>query len=351
MKRFIRNVIIFIIIFAVLFVYAQNVLHYRWTDDTYSKMLDYKEQMPDSIDVAVFGTSEIHQAYLPIVTYDSEGMTGFNFAIANRSAITTYYQFEYMIKYQKPKLVVCDFACLFDNALPSESETVFRRVVDTMPDAKIRLDLIREICRIDPSQQFMSWMFPVFRYHTMWKEITAEEFKWDTREAFYYNNIYLKGAWLENKSFEGDVIEVTPELWQTDRKPDQIQDFSIEYYDRIIEECRKNGIAVVGMWTPKLSDAAVYQSNIPEVQAYLEERDIPFLNYNTYEQVQRIGLSQPEDYADPAHLNGKGAIKFSKVVAADLKELFPSLPDRRTDERVSKAWNADLEVFRKTLED
>ncbi|MBR6452727.1 MAG: hypothetical protein IKS87_08470 [Lachnospiraceae bacterium] len=350
MKKFVRNTVIFIVIFAVLFAYAQNVFHYRWPDNTYSKMVDYKNQPADSVDVAVFGTSEMYQAYAPIVTYEAEGLTGFNFAVQNRSAMTTYYQFRYMLKHQRPKVVVCDFVCLFDNALPSESETIFRRVVDTMPDPVVRFELIREICRVDPTQQFMSWMFPVFRYHSMWKEFDPESLTWDTKKDPFYA-CFDKGANLNSAPFEGEAVEITPELWQTDRAADPIQDFSMAYYDRMIADCKELGIPVVCILTPKVCDADVYESNVPAMQAYFESKGVTFLNYNTYEQVQRLGLSQPEDYFDPAHLNTQGAVKFSRAVAADLKAMFPDLPDRRSDARIAAAWDADLAVFKDMVEE
>ena len=111
-KRFWIHVCILILICIPVFLYVQNVLHYRWPDDTYSKLVDYAGQPQDSIDVAVFGTSEMYAAYAPVVTYREQGITGFNFAVQNRSAVTTYYQFRYMLKHQTPKLVVCDFVCL-----------------------------------------------------------------------------------------------------------------------------------------------------------------------------------------------------------------------------------------------
>lgn len=341
MKRFWLKCVILILLCIPVFIYVQNVLHYRWPDDTYAKNLDYEKQAPDSIDVAVFGTSEMYAAYAPIVTYAEEGITGFNFAVQNRSAMTTYYQFEYMRKTQTPKIVVCDFVCLFDNALPSDSETVFRRVVDTMPDKKIRFDLIREICRVDESQDFLSWYFPVFRYHSMWDELTKENFTWDTKMFAY--EPYQKGAQLNRAGFSGDPYEITPDLWEKEHNPDPVQEFSMNYYDRMIAECKDLGIQVVCILPPKVSDASVYRANWPAMEEYFASRGVIGINYNTYEQISRMGLKMDEDFANDSHLNANGSVKFSKVVAEDLRAMFPDLPDRRLDERVALSWDTDVE--------
>ena len=41
------------------------------------------------------------------------------------------------------------------------------------------------------------------------------------------------------------------------------------------------------------------------------------LNYNTYEQVRRLGVTFENDYYDEEHLNLYGSIEFSKVLATD----------------------------------
>ena len=256
-----------------------------------------------------------------------------------------------MLKHQKPKIVICDFACLFDDeyALPSVSETIYRRIVDGTPDPAIRLKLIREICRVDPGQDPVSWLFPVFRYHSMWNEITADNFKWDKHEAITFEP-FKKGAEAMPVHFDGEPYEITPALWETDRSPDELKEFSMHYYDMMIAECKENGIAVVGLLTPKVSDAAVYQTNYPVMQSYFDSRGVTGLNYNTYEQIERMGLSMEEDYMDAAHLNARGSEKFSRALAADLKAIFHDLPDRREDARISPSWDADLKSYHDMVE-
>ena len=57
----------------------------------------------------------------------------------------------------------------------------------------------------------------------------------------------------------------------------------------------------------------------------------------------RLDLSFQEDYCDAAHLNYKGAVKFSQDLAAVLAEKYV-LPDHRTEETFSK-WDGYWEEF------
>lgn len=338
MKKFATKIIVFLVFFSVLFALLQTVLHYHWPEDTYTRYIDYTHNPKDSIDVFVFGTSEMYSAFSPVTTYLEEGITAYNFSLQNRSAMTTYYQLMYALKYQTPKAVVCDFVCLFDNMLPSESETIYRRFVDTMPDYGIKSQMISEICRVDESESPISWYLPMLRYHSMWNELTPEDFKKDN----VFDNNYSpmkKGCNLAYAPFDGEPYDITPDLWVSTDAPAPLGEFSVSYYDKIIDECNKRGIKVICMLTPKVCDAAVYAVNVPTMQQYFDSKGVQFINYCDYEKINEMGLSMYTDYSDSAHLNAVGAVKFSKYMAHDLKKMC-DFPDRRLDENVSPAWNA-----------
>lgn len=339
MKKFCIRVTAFILIFVIALLAVQNVLHYRWPEDTYTRYIDYSENPEGSIDAFVFGTSEVYAAYAPVAGYNAAGFTAYNFAIQNRSAMTTYYQLKYALQYQTPKVVICDFVCLFDSMLPSESETVYRRAVDTMPDRKIKSELINEICRVDDNESPASWYFPVLRYHSMWNELSDTELYNDKAVNRNYEG-YVKGVNLMYSGFDGEPYDIVPELWQGGGEPAQLADFSMHYYDMLIEECHNRGIEVVCVLTPKISDAAVYQVNFPTMQEYFESRGVKYINYCTYDQVQRMGLNMYDDYADNAHLNAVGAVKFTNVCAQDISSML-GLEDRRQDAAspVTATWN------------
>ena len=148
MKKYIIRIVAFALLFCLCFAAAQSVLHYRWSveDDLYTKNILYSRASDNSIDILTIGTSELYDGYTPIVGYEESEVTGFNFGMAYRSAMTAYYQLLYALEYQTPSVVVCDFSCLFDDMLPSEAEPVHRKVVECMPDKKLKEQLIREIC-------------------------------------------------------------------------------------------------------------------------------------------------------------------------------------------------------------
>ena len=348
MKKYTIRIAAFVLLFCLCFAAAQSVLHYRWSgnEDLYTRNIVYTQASPDSIDVLSFGTSELYAGYSPIVGYEDAGVTGFNFAVSSRSAMTAYYQLLYALEYQAPSVVLCDFSCLFDDMLPQQHEEVYRKVVECMPDEELKEQLIREICKVDETQSYLYWKFPLLRYHSRWSELSDIDFSRDYQVNGSYPS-YQKGALFGTHAFAGTLDAITPELWNyTDAATaEELSQFSIHYYDRMIQACQEKGIPMVAVIPPKLSSGGQYAARWEITKEYLDSRSVPCLNYCTYEQIQRMGLNLQEHYYDDYHLNLTGSAVFTRTLIQDLKEIV-SLPDHRGDPSFYDEWEAPLAQFR-----
>lgn len=380
MKKF-AKIMALLLCFGIALEIAQYPLHYRWSEneDVYSRNVTYKDEKKDSVDVLFFGTSEIYNAAFPTAMYHEKGFTGMNFAVSHKSAITTYYQVKYALKYQTPKVVCCDFSALFADKLPSygeKNEQIYRKVVDTMPDIDIKLQLIASMKLSDIHTDALSYLFPILRYHSRWNELSAEDFKPDYQVSDEYKR-YSAGCRLEDRVYEelsspeitvdtpitkdlwdvdlvnyaaDDEVDLTKEENKTSSEKKKIEPgkekvarFSGKYYDKMIKLCQSKGIQVVALIPPKIRDGALKTARMEAFEEYMSSRGVEILDYNTYEEVMRLDLSFQEDYCDAAHLNYKGAVKFSQDLAAVLAEKY-DLPDHRTEETFSK-WDGYWEEF------
>lgn len=349
MKKFWLKVIVFLGISTVLFLIVQEVLHYRWAgrEDVYTRNILYSQEPEGSIDVLFFGTSEIYSGVTPIVLYHEAGITSWNMAISQKSAITTYYQVEYALKYQTPKIVACDFESLLYDSLPKDDELIealYRKVSATTPDWDIKRRLIHDICAEDETQDALSYYLPLLRYHSMWNELDESNFQKDYVVDEEYP-AYAKGAELVDADYSDEyILELTEDLWNTENQELlELSEVSVKYYDRMIELCQNKGITVVALLPPKLSNAAVKEANWETIQAYLQSRGVVILDYKNYDEIKRIDLDLQEDYYNSAHLNYKGSFKWSKDLGPRLKEIC-ELPDHREDE-VSVEWDAEWKDF------
>lgn len=351
MKKYVIRMLCFGLVFTLVFIKVQDVLHYRWSnsEDLYTRNVDYIKQPENSIDILCFGTSELYAGYDPIVTYHEAGITGYNFATSWKSAVTVYYQLLFALQYQNPTVVMCDFSSLYDDELPNEMERLYRKIVDTMPDRKIKSKLIREICSLDSNQSYLSWKYPLLRYHSMWNELDEDNFT----EDYVYDKEYLsykKGAEMLNAPYDdgGMQFEITPGLWSYDNAHTLFSEVSVKYYDMFIQECQARQIHVVALLSPKIYSASTYAARWDAMKEYFDSRGVDYLNYNTYEQVMRMGVSLEDDYYDASHLNIYGSIKFSTIIADDLSIKY-KFEDRRLENGIANEWNVAYDKFQEYL--
>lgn len=352
MKTIVRRILkitSFALIFSVLFYACQSVLKQPWVaeEDLYTQNIDFENQPKDSIDVLYFGTSELFAAVDPMITYSSEGITGYNFATTYKSAVTAYYQLLYALKHQSPKVVACDFEALFVDSLPTDVEPLYRKIYETMPDKEIKKQLLDEIMQLDPSQDYLSWKFPLLRYHSLWSNLQKANFAPNCRYDGSYPS-YKKGALMRSDNFNGDIFKITPALWEPDGSHNELSDISVKYYDMFIEECKSRNIKVVGLIPPKIYSAATLTSRWDTIKKYFDSRAVGCLNYNSYDQISRMGLNLNDHYYDSAHLNTLGSVVFSKTLAADLKNEY-NLEGHKNDVTVSTHWDAAYESFKEEI--
>lgn len=344
------KVIVFIIGFCLIFIGLQEVLHYHWVEkeDLYSTNIMLKTYPSDSYDVLFFGTSELKTAAFPAEIYHETGVTSFNYAVTNKSAMVMYYQLKYALRYQNPKVVCCDFSALYEDCLPSERETIYRKTVDTMPDFDLKWEMITSIVKLEPEQSKLSYLFPMLRYHSIWNELTEVNFQKD----YVYiegNPGYENGCVLSSEEYNGDPYDFVPEIWEVDSSDEQISEISMEWYDKFIELCHENEVIVVALFPPAPGFAYDQVARWNTTTAYLNEKGVEIIDYNNYEAVQRLGLRIDEDYLDNSHMAYRGSLKVSKDLAhvlADRYALSDHRPDNDTgNEKWNRYWNEFCEDY------
>ena len=350
-KKRIRDLLIIILAFILCLCCTAFVLDYRWVkdEDIYTKNIAYEREPEESIDVLYFGTSELYTAILPIITYEEEGFTGFNFGVSRKSAMTQYYQLVYALKHQTPRVVVCDFSSLFDGELADENEELYRKIVTTMPDREVKNALIKEILARDKSQEALYWYVPFLRYHGIWSQLTKDNFY----PANTYNEEYkdyLKGTLLFDRGYKDEYIAIEPELWEAEPSQEGPTELSIEFYDKFIDLCREKDIEVVALSLPKPGRTKEYVCRKAAQDEYLTSRGVRLYEYSSYEEMQRLELTLEGDYFNSSHLNVNGAVKFTRDFAHRLKADY-NLPDRREDKAFKEGWEEPLWEFKSDFQE
>jgi len=327
----VSKILAFIIIFVCLFSFFQGIFHQRWNQG-YENYVKYEKT--EDVDIVLIGTSELWVGVIPMELYGEAGITAFNLGHSYQSSPTFYREVEYAVKVHHPKYVVLDFHSLFSNKTPQNYEEIYRSILYAIPDQEVRLELLSDIWKLD-AKEALTFTFPLLRFHDMWSTQEAnfsEEYLYDEIEPDYMMGWYTYNDITYEDGQSGEKRVITREMWEVD--PDatdiQISDFDREYYDKIVDLCKEKGIQLIAIYPPKYSEAGVKSAQWETAKQYLEENDIWYLNYNTYESAMRLGLDWNDDFIDVSHLNYKGAMKWSKILAKDLAAL--GLTDHREDD-------------------
>ncbi|MCD7843149.1 MAG: hypothetical protein LUG17_00795, partial [Clostridiales bacterium] len=261
----------FLVIFALLFQLATEVLRSKWTDDNQDRyvMQNFYDLDEDSLDVLFLGSSQIIYGVNPVELYDYAGISAYCLGGASASLLSSYYWLIEAEKTQSPTVVMLETSSLLEEI----KEYQERKKVDEMKLSLNRVQYVQALTDLDNiSESFLSYLIPMVKYHSRWSSLTAKDFgMWMNSDVAYRGfNIAeqcKKGLdydlmIIDNDDPEGDVRE--------------LYDYQLEYLDKIVTYCQENDIELVLFKTPKYSWKG---SDAAQVQALADRYGLTYLDY------------------------------------------------------------------------
>lgn len=325
--------IAFCFVFALLF--GQLTQYLRRYDDETNEMHAFYDEPKNSIDVLWIGSSPLLRGVSPMLMYQEHGFTGYVRASALQAPAVSYALLEESLQYQNPEVVVLLCDNLFQKYDYVEREGDLRRALDGMKFSSYKWSVIQEVTKADDRQTSLSYLFPLFRYHERWKEINIAEAEPQPllEHSFKKGHVYLHD--VAPQVYPDGFMQPTGEQVTFD-------DSAYDYAQKSIALCKEKGIDVVLLHLPKVSWS--FEKSQAMAQ-FAEEQQIPYVDFNTKEIQQEIGLLPEQDYYDKGHVNTKGSKKVSEWLGAYLAERY-DLPNHRNDVAYEQ-WEQDLEQYLK----
>ncbi len=124
-----------------------------------------------------------------------------------------------------------------------------------------------------------------------------------------------------SRYYQGYIpFETKRDLDKKDLANPKIDPDQLKAFEELLNEFERDKIKVIFVQIPDYipgRDSSTMESNMDLIKKIAEERNIPFLNYET-EKVTEINYNR-DYYVDWAHLNGKGSEAFSKLLRSDLE--------------------------------
>lgn len=280
-------------------------------------------------DVIFIGDCEVYENISPITLWEEYGITSYIRGSAQQLIWQSYYLMEETLQYEKPKVMVFNvLSMMYDEP---QSEAYNRMTLDGMRWSWSKVESIQ--ASMTEEESFLSYVFPLLRYHSRWSELSGEDFTYlfQTKKSFHQG--YLMRV---------DVRPVTSYPSQTPLADYQFSQICYDYLDRMVQLCRDNGVELVLMKAPSIYPVW-YEEWDQQMEDYAEENGLLYLNF--LDLVEEVGIDFGTDtYDNGLHLNLSGAEKLASYLGGILQETY-GLTDHRGDTEVAAKWQEKVDFY------
>ncbi len=285
-------------------------------------------------DVLFIGDCEVYESFIPAILWEEYGISSYVRGGAQQLVWHSYYMLEDALRYETPKVVVFNVLALKYGE--PQREAYNRLALDGMEWSPVKVDAIR--ASMTEQEDLLTYVFPFFRYHSRWSELTGEDFTYAFRDKPTVSDSgYLMQTAVVPHDPADDLPPMTPESYT-------LPATAMEYLDRMEALCREKGITLILVKAPTNNwRYHWFDEWDAQVTAYAAERGLNY--YNLIPAADDMGLDMATDsYDGGVHLNVYGAEKLTRYFGEILTDAV-ELPDRRSDPALSAAWQARVDAY------
>lgn len=286
-------------------------------------------------DVIFIGDCEVFSNFSPVVLWEDYGISSYIRGSAQQLIWHSYYLLEETLTYEKPKVVVFNVLAMKYNE--PQKEAYNRLTLDGMRLSQAKIGAVNASMMAD--EEFITYLFPILRYHSRWSELTFEDFR------------YLFGR--DTLSHNGFLMRIDAKPVTTIPRGKKLADYrfgdnSYDYLDRITKLCKDNGIELILIKSPSIYPYWYDEWDEQMVQ-YAKENDLSYINF--LDIVDEVGIDYATDTYDAGlHLNLSGAEKLSDYFGRLLSEDY-GVPDHRNDPVYQNIWKKKVDFYYAMEED
>ncbi len=331
LRRFAAVVVFLIVIWAVLSI-TGKIVRAKFIGDSTTIVNGFYAEKKNDIDLLVLGSSNSFCTINPLVLYEQYGIAAYDFGSSSQPLNITVLYLKEAFRRQKPKVVALEINMIVGDSLSGGYESGLRWGLTDMPLSIDKLKCIYQSVGAVNAEYF-SYVFPIFRYHNRWKEISKIDYTYDKMDKTNYTKGYLETQSVTETEVNLADYQAEGTSW--------IEQENMRYLDEIAALCKKNGAELLLFKSPK---EGWYQYDTKAVRALAIERGLNFVDYNELYAQGALELDTRGDFRDNQHLNDFGAAKVSAHFGSYIQEHY-ALSDRREESErlgVENAWDAAL---------
>ena len=290
----------FVLIFLLILSGASDLLMHKQIEGRWNmtaKVVGFYNEEPDSFDVMFFGSSHMYCSVDPAVFYEETGLKSYVFATQRQPLWITYHYMIEALKTQRPELLVVETHM----AVQEEDymdEATNHTAIDPIPMSKNKLDMIFASV---PKGERRFYIFNIMKYHGRWEYLEKEDFVRAYEKTTDPDKGYVRLSEVSDDVVWEDVSSVTESRVGTPK--------NIEYLHKIMDLAEKENIRLVLFKSPSNAtvEEKMFYNGVAEVAV---QRGVEFIDFNTREHYEAMGLDIQEDFYDQRHLNETGMKKY-----------------------------------------
>ncbi len=249
-------------------------------------------------DIVVMGSSRAHHHYVPNVLTDTLGMTAHNAGVDGNGIVLATGLYHLMTERYQPKVIIYDMTTGYDIYVSDDDGNDTRYLGFLRPyfsDDEVN----KIVTRIDPMERYKNYS-TMFRYnskivHLLKDQVVVGGFRQDGYSPLY------------GELNEGRVVVPSD--------PPPVDSLKYQMLEEFVAQVKGNNTHLVVVLSPFLGITSSEAFN--PMREICERNGIEFWDYYCDPRFQR-----PDYFKDGSHMNDKGAMEFTKVVAERLKVLI-----------------------------
>ena len=321
------SVIAVLLAFVVVLGLVTRLLEPKYMDTLVEgSMLSQYYEESGGHDVIFIGDCEVYANITPLEMYRCEGITTYVRGSSQQLIWQSYYVLKETLRYETPKAVVYNV-----NAMrygEPVSEAFNRLTIDQMKWSAEKVAMIQ--ASMMKEETFLSYVFPILRYHSRFDELTAEDLRYFFRE--------------KQTTWSGHLVNqaVNPLGTLPAKRPlpeYQFPEICYGYLDQMRQLCEEKGVELILMKAPSVYPFW-YEEYDSQIREYTQRHGLRY--YNFLDHAEEIGIDYSQDtYDGGQHLNLSGAVKLSNYFAKILTREH-GLEDHRNDPGIAREYTQKL---------
>lgn len=281
-------------------------------------------------DVLFVGSSVVYSAVNPVVLWEEYGMASFDRATSSQPTWTSYYLIRDAIESTDPKFIALDVSFMrYEDDYAEEPSN--RKAFDGMRISKTKFEAIEAAKYVE--EEAIDYVVPLFRFHSRWQYLKAEDWKY-----LYYKPTVSHNGYLYSDSVEPAFGERSTEgLFEV-----RLHDRNAEYLEKIIRLCADNNVQLLLFKTPSFNPK--WDENFEsDIRFIADKYNVAYHDFDN--DTDAIGIDYTTDTPDAGgHLNNSGAKKFTSYLGAYIKDNY-DVTDHRGDMAYEEVWNKKCQRY------